>query len=33
VLMLGGQLSLDSRPGEGTLLRVRVPLSECAPDE
>ncbi|XXF09370.1 PAS domain S-box protein [Pseudomonas sp. D2-3] len=33
VLMLGGQLSLDSRPGEGTLLRVRVPLSECASDD
>nr|WP_288465641.1 sensor histidine kinase [uncultured Pseudomonas sp.] len=31
VLMLGGQLNLDSRPGEGTLLRVRVPLSECDP--
>ncbi|UQY32721.1 PAS domain S-box protein [Pseudomonas fulva] len=33
VLMLGGQLSLDSRPGEGTLLRVRVPLSECTSDD
>ncbi|TBU88667.1 PAS domain-containing sensor histidine kinase [Phytopseudomonas dryadis] len=29
VLMLGGQLSIDSRVGEGTLLRVRVPLNEC----
>lgn len=33
VLMLGGQLSLDSRPGEGTLLRVRVPLSDCTSDD
>ena len=29
VLMLGGQLQIDSRAGEGTLLQVRVPLNEC----
>ncbi|MEX6501833.1 PAS domain-containing sensor histidine kinase [Pseudomonas zhanjiangensis] len=28
VLMLGGQLSIDSRPGEGTTLCVRVVVSE-----
>ena len=33
VLMLGGQLTLDSRPGEGTLLRVRVPLQECVSND
>ncbi|UCJ18265.1 PAS domain S-box protein [Pseudomonas sp. MM211] len=33
VLMLGGQLTLDSRPGEGTLLRVRVPLHECVSND
>ncbi|WP_085646879.1 MULTISPECIES: PAS domain S-box protein [unclassified Pseudomonas] len=28
VLIMGGQLSLDSEPGEGTTLSVRVPLDE-----
>lgn len=28
VLILGGQLSLESEPGEGTTLAVRVPLNE-----
>ncbi|MGE8068122.1 PAS domain-containing sensor histidine kinase [Pseudomonas sp. NPDC089569] len=28
VLIMGGQLSLDSEPGEGTTLNVRVPLDE-----
>jgi len=28
VLIMGGQLSLDSAPGEGTTLSVRVPLDE-----
>jgi signal transduction histidine kinase len=26
VLMLGGTLDIDSQPGEGTTLSVRVPL-------
>jgi signal transduction histidine kinase len=26
VLMLGGELEIDSQPGEGSSLRVRVPL-------
>ena len=28
VLIMGGQLSLESEPGEGTTLIVRVPLDE-----
>ncbi len=32
VLMLGGSLSIDSQPGEGTLLSVRVPLAGTRPD-
>ncbi len=28
VLIMGGQLSLDSAPGEGTTLSVRVPMDE-----
>jgi signal transduction histidine kinase len=29
VLIMGGQLSLESEPGEGTTLSVRVPLDEA----
>jgi signal transduction histidine kinase len=29
VLILGGELSLESEPGEGTTLEVRVPLDEA----
>ncbi|MNQ87381.1 Sensor histidine kinase LiaS [compost metagenome] len=29
VLIMGGQLILDSEPGEGTTLKVRVPLLEA----
>jgi len=29
VLIMGGQLTLDSEPGEGTTLSVRVPLHEA----
>ncbi|MNG20401.1 Sensor protein VraS [compost metagenome] len=29
VLIMGGQLSLESEPGEGTTLSVRVPLHEA----
>ncbi|MNP66264.1 Signal transduction histidine-protein kinase/phosphatase DegS [compost metagenome] len=29
VLIMGGQLTLESEPGEGTTLSVRVPLQEA----
>jgi len=31
VRLLGGELGLDSAPGEGTRLTFRVPLSHSAP--
>lgn len=30
-LMLNGTLAIDSRPGEGTTLTVRVPLNNPSP--
>lgn len=31
VLMMGGTLDIDSAPGEGTTLSVRIPLGVASP--